>query len=213
MPDRFGGQPPFIPPLTQRVRDVTVAEAIAAEAGIDEAPELVELSTIIQPTIVLQPRPPLAISGYLAGTIGVRTPAVALNISHVGIFGSGAAGAIVRVNWCKIMNGEATGRLYNLRRVDSPFTGFTATAAVPAYINAGGATTGRVFSMIKNDTVAAVGALIAQFRIQSNSSEDIPGPWILNDGILLISHGTVDKECHVAFGYEVWPAMRLQPQG
>ena len=205
--------PPFEPPLPQRIRDVRVADAIAAEAGVDSAPELLQMSPVVSAVIPLQPRPPLALSGYFPGTIGVRSAAVALNTSHAGIFGTGFSGAITRVNWCLIMNNEAATQLYTLRRVDSPFTGFPSTAATPGYINAGNPSTGHVFSVIKSDTVGVQGVFIAQFRLEASDSLFIPGPWILSNGILVVAHGTVNKECHAAFGYETWPAVKDQPAG
>ncbi len=201
--------------MVERIRDSTVAEAIAAEAGTDATPELV-LGEVVTPTLQLQPRPPLAVSGYLPGTIGIKVPAVALNTGHGGIFIRGRApGPVIgRVNWCMIMHSEAATRVYSLRRVDSPFTGFPSTRAVPGYSNAGPQETGSVFSVIKNDTVAAVGDLLAAFEMLAGDPPlFIPGPWILNDGMLLISENTVNKEFRVAFGYETWPAIRVQPVG
>lgn len=205
---------PFInPPLTQRIRDVTVAEEIAARAGVDEAPELVELSPIVHPVIPLAPRPPLAVSGYFPGTIGTSSAAVASNTSQVGIFISGVGGAIGRVNWVLAMNNTGADQNLTLRRVDSPFTGFPSVRAVPGYINAGGQVTGRVFSVTKSDTVAASGDLIAEIFVRAGEDLLIPGPWILNDGILLMSNGTVNTLARAQFGYEVWPAFRIQPPG
>ncbi len=198
--------------MAERIRDATVAEAIAAEAGTEATPELV-LSEVVTPVIQLQPRPPLASSGYFPGTIGVNSAAVALNTSHAGIFGSGFGRAIVRVNWCLIMNPTGGTLSYQLRRVDAPFTGFPSVRATPVYINAGGVTTGGVFSVTKSDTVAAQGVLIATFRIPTLQNLMIPGPWILNDGALVVANTTVNTECRAAFGFEHWPAIRVQAAG
>lgn len=198
--------------MVERIRDVTIAEAIAAEAGTDATPELM-LSEVVTPVVVLQPRPPLAVSEYFPGTIGVVSPGVALNTSHVGIYGSGFTNAIVRVNWLILMNTSAGPLTYHLRRVDSPFTGFPSVRAVPGYINAGGTATGRVWSVTKSDTVAAQGSVLASIRLEANSNLKIPGPWILNDGILLINCSSVDTEARALFGYEAWPAIRAQPSG
>lgn len=198
--------------MVQRIRDATVAEAIAAEAGTDDTPQL-SLSEVVTPVVVLQPRPPLASSGYFPGTVGASSAAVALNTSHVGIFGSGIGRQITRVNWILVMNGTSTAHAFTVRRVDSPFTGFPSVRATPGYINAGLVATGNVFSVTKNDTVAAQGVLMASLLLQASGDLFVPGPWILNDGILLVALGTVNTALRVAFGYESWPAIRGQPQG
>lgn len=198
--------------MVERIRDATVAEAIAAEAGTDATPELVLLEGV-RPVILLQQRPPLASSGYFPGTIGVTAPAVTANRSHVGIFGSAVGRAIVRVNWAMIMNDTAQVHSYTLRRLQSPFTGFPSVRAVPGYISAGPISTGGVFSLTKTDTVAAQGILMATFIIEAQSQLFIPGPWIINDGGLLLVNNTVDLAMAGAFGYEHWPSIRPQPSG
>jgi len=196
----------------ERIRDVTVAEAIASEAGTDATPELM-LGDVVHPVVLMQRRPPLAQSGYFPGTVGVAAPPVALNTSHGGIFGSGGNGAIIRVNWIRIQNATGGPLTYSLRRVDTPFSGFTAVAAVPGYINAGGSATGFVFTLIKTDTVAAVGTLMAVFNVDNGHGIQMDGPWILNDGALVVSVNTVNKGINFVAGYEAWPAIRQQPAG
>lgn len=198
--------------MPERIRDAAVAEEIAAQAGTDATPELV-LSDILVPVIFGPQRPPLAQSGYFSGTVGLRSAGVALNRSHVGIFGSGFGGAIVRVNWVKVMNSLGSGALFTLRRVDAPFTGFPSIRAIPGYINAGNPSTGRIFSITKSDTVAAQGLQLAEFRIEANAEMEILGPWVINDGVLLVANNTVETEMHAAFGYESWTAIRVQPPG
>jgi len=205
---------PFQPPLTQRIRDVQVAEAVAAAAGLDEAPDLLELSPIVSAVIPLQPRPPLAVSGYFPGTLSLASAAVALNTSHIGIFGAAAGLSICRVNWLEIINNSGGGLGFTLGRVDSPFTGFPSVRAVPGYINAGNPATGRVFSVTKSDTVARQGdAIAASIIVNANDSRLVWGPWILNDGILVLSCDTVNTEMRGMFGYEAWPSIRNQPAG
>ncbi len=198
--------------MVERIRDATVAEAIAAEAGTDATPELV-LSEVVTPVILLAQRPPLAISGYLPGTIGVAAAAVALNTMHAGIFISGFGGAIGRVNWFTIFNTTAGELGYTLRRLDAPFVGFPSVRAVPGYINAGIQQTGRVFTVTKTDTVAASGVAMAVFNIGGGEHLKIEGPWVVNDGALIATCNTVDTLLRVMAGYEVWPAIRAQPQG
>lgn len=197
--------------MVERIRDATVAEGIAAEAGTDATPELV-LSEIVTPVILLQQRPPLAVSGYLAGAIGVTSPAAVGLRSHAGIFISGNVGeAIGRVNYIIIHNsGLATG--YSIRRVDT-VVGFPSTRAVPGYINAGSKETGKVFSIIRNNTAAAQGTFMAGVLVPATTSLLIPGPFIINNGVLLVAPDAGDIEARVTMGYEVWPAIRVQPQG
>lgn len=205
--------PPFDRvPLTQRIRDSQVAEAISAAAGTDEAPELLELSNIVHATIPLQPRPPLAISGYLPGTIGDVSPSVALNNSHVGIFGSGFRRAIVRVNWLKIINITGSETSYSVTRLDSPFTGAGVFTTKPSgYINAGAFPNGGVLLGLKNDEAAIIGTEMFDIRLPTNTVETVWGPWILNDGVIFVVNQTVNSECRACFGYEQWPAIREQP--
>lgn len=198
--------------MAERIRDVFVAEEVAAQAGTEGTPELM-LAETIQPVIFAPQRPPLAASGYFPGTIGVGVAGVALNTSHAGIFGSGVGRAITRVNWLNIQNITSGALNFALRRVDSPFTGFPSVNAVPGYINAGSPETGRVFSVTKTDTVAAQGELMAVTLVQGLTDLWLPGPWILNDGILLIACGSVDTGFDVQFGYETWNAIRVQPPG
>ncbi len=196
----------------ERIRDVRVAEELAAQAGTDATPELF-LQNSIQPIIFAPQRPPLAASGYFPGTIGLGSGAVPLNTSHVGIFGSGAGEAIVRVNWLKIFNSTGGTLGYAIRRVDAPFTGFPSIRAVPGDIHAGNPATGRVFSVTKSDTVAAQGDQIAEITVYTLQTETVLGPWILNDGALVVACNTVNTPVVAAFGYESWQAIRVQPAG
>lgn len=198
--------------MVERIRDATVAEELAAQAGTDATPELV-LGDVLTPVIFAPQRPPLAQSGYVPGTLGQASAAAALNTSHVGIFGSGVGRSIVRVNWAKVFNDTASGITVSFRRLDGPFTGFPSVRAVPGYINAGNPNTGGCFSVTKNDTVGAQGVFMATVFIQADSNETFWGPWILNDGALLVAHGTVNVALRAAFGYELWPAIRVQPPG
>ncbi len=199
--------------MVERIRDVTVAEAIAAEAGTDATPELV-LGENVTPVIILQPRPPLAISGYLCGLVGVASGASALNTSHVGIFGRGfpTGPVIVRVNYIMITNTAGAQRTFRIFREDSPFTGFPSVAAVTGYINAGANPSGSVFSVTKNDDPAQEGDLIGEITIGDTPDPvRIPGPFILNDGILGVSATAINNTVRAVFGYEAWPAIRTQP--
>ncbi len=199
--------------MVERIRDVTVAEAIAAEAGTDATPEL-SLGELVTPVLQLQPRPPLAVSGYIPGTVSLNVAAVALNTSHGGIYVSGFNNGIGRVNWLKIINNTGGALGYTIGRVDSPFTGFPSVPLVPGYSNAGNTATRRVFSVTKSDTVGRQGiAIAADIVVQAASEMQIDGPWILNNGILVVSSDAVDTELRVMFGYESWPAIRDQPPG
>lgn len=199
--------------MTERIRDAAVAEELAAQAGTDETPELV-LGDVLTPVIFAVQRPPLAISGYFPGTIGGVSAATALNTSHIGCFGSGVGQAIVRVNWIKIINVNGVALSYRLFRLDAPFTGFPSVRAVPGYINAGNPATGRVFRITKSDTVAAQGVTMADnLTLHADSSLQIDGPWIINDGAIGVNCGTVNTEVRAFFGYETWSAIRVQPPG
>jgi len=203
----------FDPPLTQRISDVTVAEAISAEAGTEEASELFELSTTIVPVIPLQPRPPLAVSGYYPGLIGGVSTAVALNTSHVGIVVSTGRNLIVRVNFIIITNATAGQLGFELRRQD-PATGFTVAPRAPGYINAGPILSGAVQFAVRSNTVAAQGTLMADgIVVEAASSLRIPGPFILNDGAISINPDVVNTTSRAFFGYEAWPAARTQRAG
>lgn len=198
--------------MPERIRDSSVAEEIAAQAGTDATPELM-LNDFLTPVIFGPQRPPLAASGYFPGTIGTTSAAVALNTSHVGIFISGANNGIGKVNWVTIDNHTGGTLSYRLIRLDSPFAGFTAVAARPAYINAGNPTTGRVFRLTKNDAVGISGTEMANFVLLNGEHREILGPWILNNGALVIACTTVNKEVVAAFGYESWEAIRDQAPG
>lgn len=198
--------------MVERIRDATVAEEIAAQAGTDQTPELV-LGEILTPIIFAPQRPPLAQSGYFPGTIGINAVASVLNFSHCGIFGSGVGRAIVRVNYVIVHNGSGGRVSYHLRRLDSPFAGFPSVRAVPGYINAGNPSTGGVFSLTKNDSIATSGVLLGVISVEDTETIRIPGPWILNDGALLISSAVINQEVEAVFGYEHWGAIRVQPPG
>ncbi len=197
--------------MVERIRDATVAEAIAAEAGTEETPELV-LGDVVSPVIQLQQRPPLASSGYFPGTMGVTSPAAATFNSHVGIFAAGVGGGIVRVNWAMIMNTTASARTFTLRRLDT-VASFPSVRLIPGYIDAGNPTTGAVFSIRRNDTVGCQGVPIATFALEADTNLFIPGPWILNSGGLILCNGTVNDVMTAAFGYEHWPRVRAQAAG
>lgn len=196
----------------ERIRDVTVAEEIAAQAGTDTTPELV-LGDVLTPIIFGVQRPPLASSGYFPGTVSAFAAAIALNTSHAGIFISGFGGAIGRVNWILISNFTGGALSYDISRLDAPFTGFPSVRAVPGYINAGSIATGRVFTVTKTDTVGKQGATMANFRLADASHLKVEGPWVVNDGALIVSCTTVQKEIRFAAGYETWQAIRNQAPG
>ncbi len=206
------GVPPGGPvePL-ERIRDWTVADGIAAAVGTDRSPELL-LSNIVSPVVLLERRPPLAGSGYFPGTIGINVAGVALNTTHAGIFVQGRVGAMARINWARITNTTGATLSYNLIRLDV-VTGFTAVAAIPAYIGAGTPETGFVFSLSRSNTVAQQGVTMASFRVPNNTHLEIQGPWLMNDGALLIAPTTVDQDIRISMGYEAWPAVRSQPIG
>ncbi len=198
--------------MVERIRDSTVAEALAAEAGTDQTPPFV-LSEVITPVIFTVQRPPLAVSGYFPGTMGTSAAAVPLNNSHVGCFISGFGGAIGRINWCQIHNVTGGTRTYVLLRQDAPFVGFPSVRLTPGYVNAGNPSTGRAFSITKNDAASVSGDVMATFQVLDNERLEIPGPWIVNDGAIMVACTTVNVEVRVAFGYEVWNAIRTQPPG
>lgn len=198
--------------MVERIRDATVAEEVAAQAGTDQTPELV-LGEVLTPIIFGVQRPPLAASGYFPGMLGINSPSSALNFSHCGIFGSGVGRAIVRVNYVIVHNGSGGRVSYHLRRLDGPFTGFPSVRAVPGYINAGNPATGGVFSITKNDAITTSGVLMGVITVEDGETIRIPGPWILNDGALLVSSAVVNQEVEAVFGYEHWAAIRVQPPG
>lgn len=194
----------------QRIRDVLVAEELAAQAGTEGTPDLF-LSDSLQPIIFGPQRPPLAASGYYPGTMGTSSAAVALNTSHVGIFVSGTNNdSIIRVNNIKIVNVTVNPLIFTLRRIDDG-TGFTILGLVPAYISAGNPASGGVFSAVRSNTVAAQGDQMASIRIEANDSQDIVGPWIVNNGILAVAGFAVNEPVEAVFSYEHWPSIRRQP--
>ena len=201
--------------MAERIRDATVAEAIAAEAGTDATPELV-LSEVVSPVVLLQQRPPLASSGYYPGTVGGSVPGVALNTSHIGVACLRAGGTIARVNFMIIQNNTGGALSFQIRRVAQLNVGslFLTTPDVPGYIPAGNTASGGGFLARKTDTVAPVGLLMTDdILVVAAGSLRIPGPWLVNDGILSVNCKTVNSAFRAVFGYEMWPVVRAQPEG
>jgi len=196
-------------PHRQRIRDVQVAEEIAAQAGTEGTPDIF-LSDLLQPVIFGPQRPPLATSGYYPGVLGVNTAAVALNTSHAGLFVPRASNIIVRVNRIGIVTAGAAVIGYDIRRQDVS-TGFILGALVPGYINAANPGAGAVFRMQKSDAVAASGTFMAQMIVEAETVEWIDGPWILNDGGVTVSPVVVNTAVRIFANYEVWPSIRPQP--
>lgn len=195
--------------MVERIRDFTVAEAIAAEAGTEQTPGLV-LGEVVTPVIALQPRPPLAVSGYFPGIVGDSVAAVALNTSHVGLF---VSGGIVRLNEILIFNQTGGPLLFDIRRLDGPATGFTAAAAVPAYTDAGGDVDGDVFRVVRSNDPARQGELITQIPVEDGQVIPIRLPAVLNNGSILVCPNVVDTVVQASFIFEHWPAIRQQPPG
>jgi len=194
----------------QRIRDSLVAEEIAAQAGTEGTPDLF-LSDLLSPVIFGPQRPPLAASGYFPGCMGINVAAVALNTSQVGIFVSGTnTDSIIRVPRITIQNQEAGALLYTIRRLDDA-TGFTLAGLVPGYISAGIPRTGGVFSLARNNTVGPAGVQMAQVSLEGDTTEHFDGPWILNNGGLIVTVGTVNTRIRVYMNYEQWPSIRRQP--
>jgi len=198
-----------MPDLRNRIRDVQVAEEVAAQAGTEGTPDLF-LSELLQPVIFGPQRPPLASSGYYPGVVGINSSAVALNTSHAGLFVPRASNIIVRVNRITIVTAGAGVIGYDIRRQDVG-TNFTLGALVPGYINAGNPGAGGVFRMQKTDTVAAVGTFMAQMIVEANSFVHLEGPWILNDGGVTVNPVVVNTAVRIFANYEVWPSIRPQP--
>lgn len=198
--------------MVERIRDAQVAEEIAAQAGVDSTPPLF-LNEGLTPVIFGPQRPPLASSGYFPGVLGIESGAVALNTSHAGIFVSGTNTlTIVRVNSITIFNETAGDLRYHIRRLDSA-GGFSIAALVPGYINAGNTSAGGVFNAQRNNTVAPEGLLMAQVVVEATRMETFHGPWIVNNGVLLVNCGTVNTAIRIYMNYEAWPAIRQQPAG
>ncbi len=195
--------------MVERIRDSLVAEEIAAQSGVEATPDLF-LSEFLTPVIFGPQRPPLAASGYFPGCLGLNVAAVAANTSHMGIFVSGTnTDSVVRVNRISIMNTTAGSLGYTLRRLDDA-SAFTIAPAVPGYINAGNPLSGGVFSAIRSNAVAPSGVFMAQVEVAANSKEDFDGPWIVNNGILLVASGSVNSPVLAYIAYEHWPSIRRQ---
>lgn len=193
-----------------RIRDVQVSEEIAAQAGSDGTPPF-ELSPFITPVIFGPQRPPLASSGYFPGCMGLALGGIALNTSHIGIFVSGTnTDTIVRVNSITIMNSEAAEQDFTIRRLDDA-SGFTLAALIPGYISAGNPVAGGVFAATRNNIVAPQGIRMATVMVEAARKETFFGPWIVNNGVILVAPSDVDTVVRAYFNYEAWPSIRQQP--
>jgi len=198
--------------MVERIRDAQVAEEIAAQAGTENTPPLF-LSEALTPVIFGPQRPPLAKSGYFSGCIGIVVPAVALNASQGGIFVSGAnTNTIVRVNSIIIMNLGAAAESYQIRRVDDAGA-FTITAIIPGYIDAGNPQTHGLLSAVKSDVVAALGTVMGQVTVPITENLWLPGPWIINNGALIVAPNNVNTQLRIYMNYEHWTSIRRQPSG
>jgi len=194
----------------QRIVDVRVAEELAAQAGTEATPDL-HLSDFLSPVIFGPQRPPLASSGYYPGAVGIITAAVALNFSNAGIFVEGTNTlTIVRVKSVKITNPTAGVLDYTIRRLDDA-SGFTIVDTIPAYISAGSPATGGVRFVRRSNITTLSGVAIAGMTVEANSSETFDGPFIINNGALIVSPTVVNTEVRVYMPYEAWPAIRRQP--
>lgn len=200
--------------MVERIRDAQVAEEIAAQAGTENTPPLF-LNEALTPVIFGPQRPPLAKSGYFPGCIGLVIPAVALNVSMGGIFVSGAnTNTIVRVNTINIMNLGGSAESYTIRRVDDAGA-FTIAAIIPGYIDAGNPQTHGLLTAVKSDVVAPLGTVMGQVTIQANQSgmTSFPGPWIINNGALIVAPNNVNTQLRIYMNYEHWTSIRRQPSG
>jgi len=195
--------------MTFLIRDAKVAEEIAAQAGTEETPPF-ELSNLISPVIFGPQRPPLAASGYFPGCIGLSVNAVALNFSNMGLFVSGTnVDSIVRVNSITIMNTTGGSLAYTIRRLDDA-TGFSLVAAIPGYINAGNPNSGGVFSATRSNLTTRSGTQMAFAQVAAGSAEHFEGPWIVNNGAVIVSPNNVNTPMFAYMSYEHWPSIRPQ---
>ena len=198
--------------MVERIRDAQVAEEIAAQAGVESTPDL-HLSDALTPVIFGPQRPPLASSGYFPGTMGASVAAVTDDFSNLGLFVSGAnSNSVVRVNSITIFNPAAADQAYGIRRLDD-VSGFTLVRQVPGYISAGNPMTGGVFRAIRADLITNSGALMASVNVEGLQQFTFPGPWILNDGAVIVVPSTVNTAMFAYFNYEHWTAIRRQPVG
>jgi len=196
--------------MVERIRDALVAEEIAAQAGTERTPNLF-LNEALTPVIFGPQRPPLAASGYFPGCMGLLSAAIALNTSHVGLFVSGTnTDTIVKVNRISIFNSSGGGLAYTIARLDD-VSGFTAVALVPGYISAGNPSAGGVFSVVRSNTVGGQGVGMATVVVEPAAVEHFDGPWIVNNGAIIVRPTVVDTEVRVYINYEAWPAIRRQP--
>jgi len=196
--------------MVERIRNSLVAEEIAAQAGTEETPPLF-LNELLTPVIFGPQRPPLATSGYFPGCSGVFVGAVTDNTSQSGIFLEGTnSDSILLIKRIIIMNNTAGGLFYEINRSDNA-NGMSALPLVPGYINAGNAATLAVQSVVRSNTVGALGDRMALVEVGANSHETFDGPWILNNGALIVACNTVNTPCHAYFSYEHWPSIRRQP--
>ncbi len=198
--------------MVERIRDPKVAEEVAAQAGTEETPPLF-LNELLTPVIFGPQRPPLATAGYFPGCMGVAVAAVASNFSLVGIRVNGVnVRAIVRVTSIRIFNAAQTARTYHIRRLDD-VSGVSVTPLVPGYIDAGSAQSGAVESMIRTNLTTVSGTLMASVEVAPESSDTFQGPWIINNGGLLVTPSAVNVAVQAYFSYEHWLAIRAQPVG
>lgn len=198
--------------MPQRIRDPLVAEELAAQAGTEGTPDLF-LSDFISPVIFGPQRPPLAASGYFPGCMGLSVTNVALNTSHAGIFVSGTnADSVIQVNRITIMNSSGADVVYAFRRLDDA-SGFSIVPLVPGYINAGNPLSGGVFSAVRSNTVAAQGVSMGQVRVEDGFVEHFDGPWVINNGALVVAPIVVNTSVRVYMNYQHWPSIRPQPRG
>ncbi len=197
--------------MVERIRDALVAEEIAAQAGTDTTPPLF-LSETLQPVIFGPQRPPLAASQYFPGCVGSFVAGVALNTSQFGILVDGTnVPVIVRVNSIVIQN--ITGGALSFEILRANGDGFSATAAIPGYIDAGNPANTGVRHIVRSNTVTSQGDRMALVGVGANTNETFLGPWILNNGALVVACTTVNTSIQIYMNYELWAAIRRQTSG
>lgn len=209
MHDRFITEP--LPEGTVKRRDI--GEAYADLGMIEETLPGMQLSPVIQPTLTLPLKPPPAAAGYGFGYVGAGVGNVALNFSAYGLFNNEVLSRKIVQIYALLINNVSGGLLsYGLRRVDI-VTGWTFTAAIPGYSNAGTGAGTALGQILRSDLAVQTGNLLGSFPIPAGELHIIPIELTINNGAFALSPSVVNTGIDAGFFYRTFPIIHQQSSG
>jgi len=197
----------------QRIKKWKLADALAFQAGVEQAEEQLVLAETVQPVIPVLFVPPPATADRMPFFGGLSQVAVAAEFSHVGILCTSSE-YIIHVTGVLLSNRTGGATAFNLRREDKPIAGVVAGAIVPLYIDAGPNLLPVDKQLVRDTAAVARGtALGIPIPLLDDTTLMIDLDCYIQGGVLWVQDTTVNVTLEASFRGNVIPVIQGQAAG